>query len=324
MVEGYPRSRASVASMLEICPLRIAAAEVCPRPRGATSGPMTGPDPRVAIVIASRNRRDLLLRTLSLHLELPERPRVVLVDNASTDGTPDAVLAQRPGVEVIRLAQNLGGAARNVGMCAVDAPYVALCDDDSWWAPGALRQAADLFDRHPRLAAINAQVLVGPRRRLDPTCEEMARDVLPRVDGQPGHPLLSFVACGVVLRRSAVLDAGGFSPRFAIGGEEELLGWDLAAAGWQMSYVPDIVARHDPPPNDGRPKRRALSLRNRLWVIWLRRPLRAAAVRTLHELRRGGGLGGVARALYGLPWVLRERRVGPPHVEAMRRLLDAA
>src|SRR3954454_6228768 len=73
---------------------------------------MTGTDARVAIVIASRNRRDLLLRTLSRHLALPERPRVVLVDNASTDGSPDAVLAQRPGVEVIRLERNIGGAAR--------------------------------------------------------------------------------------------------------------------------------------------------------------------------------------------------------------------
>ena len=107
------------------------------------------------------------------------------------------------GVDVIRLSRNLGGAARNVGMRAVGTPYVALCDDDSWWRPGALRLAADLLDRHPRLAAINARILVGADEHVDPSCEEMARDVLPPVGGQPGHPLLSFIACAVVLRREA-------------------------------------------------------------------------------------------------------------------------
>jgi hypothetical protein len=67
---------------------------------------------------------------------------------------------------------------------------------------------------------------------------------------------VSFIACAVVLRRSAVLGVGGFSERFGIGGEEELLGWDLA------------------------------------------------------------------RALGGLGWGLRERRVNPAHVEAMRRRLE--
>lgn len=283
------------------------------------------PDPRVAVVVASRNRRELLLRTLPRHLALPECPRVVLVDNASTDGTADAVEAI-DGVDVIRLSRNLGGAARNVGMRAVDVPYIALSDDDSWWRPGALRRAADLLDRHPRLAAINAHILVGSDEHVDPACEEMARPVLPAVDGQPGHPLLSFIACAVVLRRTAVLELGGFSERLGVGGEEELLGWDLAGAGWLMSYVPEVVAHHDPPPNDGRPERRAQRLRNALWSIWLRRPARTAAARTLHLLRccprDRFSARAATRALAGLPWVLRERRVGPPHVEAMRRRLE--
>ena len=250
----------------------------------------------------------------------------LLVDNASTDGSADA--ADALGVEVIRLPRNLGGAARNVGMRAVDAPYVAFCDDDSWWSPGALGRAADMLDRHPRLAVVNGHILVGTDRRVDPVCEAMARNGLPAVDGQPGHPLLSFVACAVVVRRTAVLEVGGFSERFGVGGEEELLGLDLAAAGWQMSYVPSLVAHHDPPSNDGRPQRRERSLRNALWVAWLRRPPRAAIARTMLLLRRCPrdrySARATVRALGGLPWVLRERRVSPPHVEAMRRLLEAS
>jgi N-acetylglucosaminyl-diphospho-decaprenol L-rhamnosyltransferase len=252
----------------------------------------------------------------------------VVVDNASTDGTAAAVAAFGGNVDVIELERNLGGAARTVGLEAVEAPYVALCDDDSWWAAGSLSRAADLFDRHPRLAAINGRVLVGPEQRTDPVCEEMERSVLPRAAGQPGHPLLSFIACGVVVRRSAVLAVGGFSDRLGVGGEEELLGWDLAAAGWQMSYVPTVVAHHHPPPNDGRADRRARTLRNALWVTWLRRPAGIAATRTLEMLRGSPRDRHTARALVeavrGLPWILRERRVSPPNVEAMRRRLELA
>jgi N-acetylglucosaminyl-diphospho-decaprenol L-rhamnosyltransferase len=283
-------------------------------------------DPRVALVVASRDRRELLRRTLPRHHGLPERPRTVLVDNASTDGSADA--AEALGVEVIRLPRNLGGAARNVGLQAVDAPYVAFCDDDSWWSPGALSRAADLLDRHPRLAVINGHILVGTDRHVDPVCEAMARTVLPPVDGQPGYPLLSFLACAVVVRRAAVLEVGGFSERFGVGGEEELVGWDLAGGGWLMSYVPSIVAYHDPPANDGRPQRRERSLRNALWVAWLRRPPLAAMARTLHLLRLSPrdrySARAAARAVGGLPWVLRERRVSPPHVDAMCRLLEAS
>ncbi len=127
------------------------------------------------------------------------------------------------------------------------------------------------------------------------------------------------------MRRTAWLEVGGFPRRFGVGGEEEIVGWDLAAAGWQMSYVPQMVARHDPPANDGRPERRERDLRNALWSTWLRRPLPTAARRTLAELRSRpldrSTARAVAAAIGGLPWIVRERRVSPPHVETMQRQL---
>jgi GT2 family glycosyltransferase len=302
---GLPAPRAG------LCPGHGRAAKPHLHGRGTLSG-----DPRVAVVIASRDRRELLLRTLARLVVLPERPLVVVVDNGSADGSP-AAAATVAGVRVIRLGANRGGAARNVGIRTVATPYVALCDDDSWWQPGALRRAADLLDRHPRLAVVGARILVGADERLDPTCAQIAADDLPGADGQPSPALLSFLACGVVLRRAPVLEAGGFAARFGVGGEEELLAWDLAAAGWLMSYVPDVIAYHQPPANDGRADRRARTLRNGLWTTWLRRPTATAAARTLHLLRRSPRdrhtVRALAQALGGLPWVLRERRVGRPH-----------
>jgi GT2 family glycosyltransferase len=284
-------------------------------------------DHRIGIVVASRNRRDLLLDTAARHFALPERPRVVVVDNASTDGMADALAAAFAGIEVIRLDRNAGGAGRNAGVRACETPYVALTDDDAWWQPGALRRAADLLDANPRLALIQARVLVGPDERDDPTCVEMAASPLVADDGQPGHPVVSFVACAVVVRRAAFLAVGGFEERLAVGGEEELVGWDLIAGGWQLSYVPEVVAHHHPPPAPGRrPKRRETQVRNALWTSWLRRPSAVAAAHTLRTLRalpRDRVVArGVGRALLGLPWIVRERRVNPPQLEAMLRRLE--
>jgi GT2 family glycosyltransferase len=278
----------------------------------------------VTVVVASRNRRSQLLDSVPRHLALPERPPVIVVDDASTDGTAEA-LAALP-VRVIRLAESRGGAARNAGVGTATTPYVAFSDDDSWWRPGALWRAAALLDAHPRLAVVQAHVLVGPQERDDPTCAAMAASPLPPGDGQPGHPILGFIACATVVRRSAFLDAGGFSARLAVGGEEELLVLDLAAAGWQLSYVPEIVAHHHPPATPDRPERRATTLRNALWTAWLRRPLGSATRVTATALSRAPADRATARAigsaLAGSAWVLRERRVSPPHVEAMSRLLD--
>jgi GT2 family glycosyltransferase len=284
-------------------------------------------DARVTVVVASRDRRERMLASVPRHLALPERPPVIVVDDASADGTADALAQALPQVHVIRLRSSLGGAARNEGVRAAATPYVAFSDDDAWWRPGALRRACDLLDAHPRLALVQAHVLVGPQERDDPTCTEMRRSVLRPAGDQPGHPIVSFVACAAVVRRSAFLACSGFSARFGVGGEEELLGWDLAAAGWRLSYVPEVVAHHHPPPApDGRPARRAATLRNALWTLWLRRPAAAAARASARAVLRAPRDRATARALAaavaGAGWVRRERRVHPPHVEAMLRRLE--
>jgi hypothetical protein len=119
-------------------------------------------------------------------------------------------------------------------VCHVDTPYVALCDDDTWWDPGDLGRAADLLRTHPRLAIITARVLIGPEERPDPACRIMEQSPLPREPGMPGPVLLGFLAGASVVRHSAFLKAGGFAPHLSIGGEEELLATDLAAAGWWL------------------------------------------------------------------------------------------
>jgi GT2 family glycosyltransferase len=279
----------------------------------------------VAVVIATRNRGPELVGTLARLRALEERPPIVVVDNGSTDGTAELVRAGHPEVRVVGLRRNRGGAARTVGARLVDSPYVAFSDDDSWWAPGALGRAAELLDRHPRLAVLAARVLVGPDRRYDPVCDEMAHSPLGRAADLPGPSVLGFIACGAVVRRSAFLEVGGFHARLGVGGEEELLSVDLAARGWGLAYVDEVVAHHHPSPSRDPSGRRRVQVRNALWSAWLRRPLGGAARQTAHfaalALHQPGASSGLLLAMLGLPWVLRERRPVHPELEAALRTL---
>jgi GT2 family glycosyltransferase len=286
-------------------------------------------DPRIGVAILTHNRVDEVVRTVARMLSQPERPRVVVVDNGSTDGTPDAIRRRFPGISCVALSENLGAAGRNAGVAALDRPYVALCDDDTWWEPGSLRRAADLLDRYTRLALITGRVLVGPENRLDPTCRVMGASSIRSEVALPGPALLGFLAGASMIRRAAFLEAGGFERRFFLGGEEELLALDLVSAGWELSYVDEVVIHHHPSQTsrDTAGRRRA-TMRNHLWVAWMRHPplwALAATARAAWKARRDEtARRALVEALRGVSWALARRRVVPPIVQRRLRQLTVA
>jgi GT2 family glycosyltransferase len=280
----------------------------------------------VTVVIATRNRRKELLRTLRRLGELAPASPVIVVDNGSQDGSAQAVRRNFPGVQVVALPRNLGAVARNVGVRAARSPYVAFSDDDSWWAAGALERAAALLDGHPRLGLVAARTLVGPEEQVDPVTTLMADSPLPPAAGAPGPSVLGFLACAVVLRRDAFLQAGGFSPVLFHRGEETLLAYDLAAAGWQLCYQAEVVAHHHPSVN--RSDRSGVQRRNAVLTAWMRRPLwvaTLAAARLAREsLRDPAARAALAGVVARLPSALRRRTRLPADVERQVRLLEAS
>lgn len=290
-----------------------------PRPEPSTTADDAGR--RVAdvtIVIASRNRWPDLQQSLPRH-----HAPVILVDNGSTDGTPDLVRTHFPHVKVLAEEKNLGSSARNLGVRFAATPYVAFSDDDSWWEPEALTRASAHFAAHPSVGLIAARILVGAAQRLDPTCSMMTASPLGHRDDLPGPSVLGFVACGAVVRRDAFLAAGGFDDIIFFMGEEERLALDLAALGWDQVYVDDVVAHHFPSAARDRNAAAIKQARNRILTAVLRRPWRVVGDEVVHAL-----LGtkveriGLMRAIPKLPRAVAHRRRLPAEVERARCLLD--
>ncbi|MDT7802093.1 MAG: hypothetical protein QOI78_5526 [Actinomycetota bacterium] len=281
---------------------------------------------RISVVIITRDRREQLRETLRHMTSLPDAAPVLVVDNASGDGSADLVAREFPRVRLFRLGENLGAVARNIAVAEVTTPYVAFCDDDTCWQPGALTRAAELLDAHPGLASVTGRCLVEPGLAEDPITPELRESPVPGPDWLPGPALLGIMAGLTAVRLTAFREVGGFSPRMWLGGEEELFALDLAARGWWMCWAEDVVIHHAPSKLRDPRHRRRLGIRNTLWTLLLRRPWRAVLRRGVDVLRSAppdrATAGALVDVVRGLPGVLADRRVVPPRVEHGLRLLE--
>lgn len=292
---------------------------------------MQNPSADLSFVIASRNRAAELASVVARLLDTTSCP-IVVVDNASTDDTAAIVnrMAARSAnrLRLVSLDANRGAVGRNVGVAACDTPYVAFCDDDSWWTPESPAIAAEAFGRHPSVGLLAARTIVWPQRREDSFCAMLAASALGRRPDLPGPSILGFMSCAAMVRKRAFQRAGGFSDILHFRGEEQLLALDMAAAGWDLCYYPELVAIHQPSTVRATTAAQAARvLRNDVLTTWLRRPVR-------HCLNAGGRLAVAAlrdrdharaavEAVVRLPAVVAERRPLPRELEEALTLLES-
>ncbi|MBY6538542.1 glycosyltransferase [Rhodococcus sp. BP-349] len=287
---------------------------------------MTETADRVTVVMITHDRRDELHRTLKHMTSISDAAPIILVDNASTDGTADMVRELFPEVRLLALSENLGAVARNRAVDLVTTPYVAFCDDDTRWQEGALTLGAVRLDAYPALATVTGRCLVAPSLVEDPITPEFRESPIVGPAWLPGPALLGIMAGLTMIRVAAFRRVGGFCEKMWLGGEEELLALDLAAAGWWMVWEEGMVIEHEPSVSRDSTRRRQLGIRNTLWTLWLRRPVRSALRRTVAVVRSAPRdrttASAVWEAMRSAGWVARERTVVPPSVERGLVLLE--
>lgn len=273
----------------------------------------------ISIVVLTHNRIEALNRTLHHLALLQAHYEIIVIDNASTDGTYDYVKKNFRRVKLLRLSSGQNVDGRNAGVEAAAHPYVAFCDDDAFWPEHSLARAVHLFERFPFCGLICARIKVGAGQYDNPVCLEMAKSPLQDDQDFPGKRVLGFLAGGSIVRKDAFQDAGGFHTKLHIGGEEPLLAWDLARNGWKLYYVPDIIVYQEPEVMRNQSSRTAHEVHNDLLISWMRRPMRDSlrttwrhAVQSLHHTASRQGFWS---ALKNGCWAFSNRRMLPEAVE---------
>jgi GT2 family glycosyltransferase len=287
--------------------------------------------PRTTFVIASRDRADELTAVVTRLLDTTECP-ITVVDNGSRDHSVAAVnrIAARAAgrVQLVALDGNRGAVGRNAGVAASTTPYVAFCDDDSWWQPDATMLAEQTFDAYPSVGLLAARTIVLPRDEEDAFSRMLADSPLGHPPHLPGPAILGFMSCAAIVRKTAFEQAGGFSDILHFRGEEMLLAVDMATLGWDLCYCPSLVAFHQPSQVRATTAAQAARvMRNDVLTTWLRRPaahclratgtLLAATARDAEHARAAG------EAVLRLPAVARGRRRLPDRIERALELLES-
>jgi N-acetylglucosaminyl-diphospho-decaprenol L-rhamnosyltransferase len=204
------------------------------------------------VVIVTWRSSERVLGCLDRLAEQDVAHRVVLVDNASGDGTVEGVRAHRPDVEVVELPRNVGfGAAANVGVARGKCQAIVLVNDDVEMEPGCLAALLDPLAREPRCGMVaglttipDTDLVDGFGIELDVTLAAYNRGRMGPVDGMALGRLAMPSGGLAAYRRTAFEQAGGFEERLFAYGEDVDLGLRLLADGWTAIAAPGARASH--------------------------------------------------------------------------------
>jgi hypothetical protein len=225
--------------------------------------------PDISVIIVSFNTRDLLRDCLhTLMHEIATLPHeIIVVDNASRDGSAAMVATEFPLVRLVRSDQNLGfAAANNRGFALARGRYVILLNSDAFPREGAIRRSVEHMDQHPQ-AGLGGGRLIGrddsaqPSGRMFPS---ILNELLTLSGLAARHPESRLMGRGdrtwadptlpaqvdwlpgayIIIRRDLLERLGYFDERFFFYYEEVDLCRRIKGAGYQVWYWPDVVVVH--------------------------------------------------------------------------------
>lgn len=220
--------------------------------------------PIATVIITTRNRRDLLRDAVRSAVMQVGGVEVLVVDDASTDGTPDMLRSEFPTVRVEARTEKEGYIVqRNRAVRLASAPIVITIDDDAvFTTPHVVAQAVKCFD-HPRIGALAitfANIIDGQEQRWFKN--------IPDVPAATAH----YVGTASAVRRDLFLQFGGYHETYHHWGEELDYCLRLLGKGYFVRLaVTDLI--HHFPKHVGRTwDHNALIHRNRFLAVWFNAP----------------------------------------------------
>ena len=224
--------------------------------------------PDLSVIVVNRNTRELLLACLGSLFDgaAPLRIEVIVVDNASTDGSVPSVESRFPQVRLIRNDTNTGFAhPNNQGIAASRGRYLLLLNSDTVVRHGALKRLVDFMDQHPEAGACGPR-LVYPDGSLQRSCASFETPwrwfcdmldlgkVLPRstalsnlrvrFDHASTSPVDWVMGAALLVRREVVDEVGMLDERFRIHCNESDWCYRMHRAGWPIYYVHSAEVVH--------------------------------------------------------------------------------
>lgn len=180
---------------------------------------------------------------------------LMLVDNASTDGSVEYIQSHYPQVSLVRNQQNLGfGSGNNIGAREATGQYVVFLNNDMWVEPQFLRGFVKVVQSDPDAVCAGAKILNWDGTRFDfagsashfagyAYQEGMDKPFMPD-QFTSIKPML--LACGgaMLISRQVFLEVGGFDDDYFMFYEDSDLGWRLWLMGYKVVFAPDAIVHH--------------------------------------------------------------------------------
>jgi GT2 family glycosyltransferase len=197
--------------------------------------------PSVTLVYLVYNRRDELRESLQRMLasEYDGDVDVIVVDNASTDGSGDMVRAEFPDVQLLTHEKNVGVSGWNIGFAAAKGDWVLALDDDCYLQPDGLREAVTAaLEYEADLVSFRVRSTVDPSHYFD-------------VEWYAG--LFGFWGCAVLMRTPVLQELEGYDPEIFLWSNETELTIRLLDRGYRHLRYAGVVAEHMKKPPEWKP-----------------------------------------------------------------------
>jgi GT2 family glycosyltransferase len=286
------------------------------------------------VAIVNFNGGQTILRCLTaLAAQIPPHD-ILIVDNASSDGSARLIHDTFPEVKIVPLRRNVGFArAVNIAAARVDHDgALVTLNPDTLPSPGFIDALVRPFGEHPRLGSTagtlvftsNPSIVASAGIRLHRNgvaLDDRLGEPASRI-GDSLRPVFGASGGAAAYRLSAFREVGGMCNAFFLYLEDVDLAWRLRLRGWESANVPAAVATHDYSSSsvEGSSFKRRLLARNRIWTLarclpretWFRDRASILAFDLLTTgygtvTRDSASLLGRAAAIAGLPFRLRER-----------------